>query len=458
MKTRKTLLASALIAAGTLALAAPPYLGRELERQFRSTVAQHGRGPLHWQLLHYERGLYASRARSRVELLSPEGEALGFELDHRILHGFGLAGFSYGRVTTTLRLDGEAGAALRTLFGDAEPLRLVNDFGLDGDIRGRIVSPPVEGTLPLQPRPLVLSWQGLEGRYRVTPDRNGEIELSAPGLVSRGASGSLTLNGLSLRGRAHKSRGSGLWMGDSSLRIGHAQVETPQPQFALEGIALTTEARETDGLVQTSLSYAARELQVGGDRIQDLRLKLTASNLDAAALKAYEVTMRQLARPPSAPAQAVAEALRAQLPALLARRPQLRIDEAQLDYQGSVLRLSGALRYVGINPHDAFSPLTDLAGEARLQLPRALLVTAMERRLQLQARGRRTATSDGFRALAEREADQFLARLNGSGVLLAMDDGSYTALLSLQSGTLSLNGRPLQGLPTVPQRPSLPGI
>lgn len=460
MNTRTTLLASALVAAGATALLAPPYLGAQLEQQFRASIAQHAQqGPAHWQLLRYERGLYTSHARSRIEFLSPEGETRAWELDHQILHGFGLAGVSYGTITTTLRLDGEAGAALHTLFGAAEPLTLVSRFGLDGAISGRIASPAAEGTLALRPRPVVLTWQGFEGHYRLSPDQHGTLELSAPGLIARFAEGSLTLSGMNLSAHLQKSASSGLWLGNSGLRISLARFDTPSPGLALEGIAMATEAHEAEGLVRSSLSYGVEELHLGKERVRDLRLKLTASNLDAAALKAYELATRRVAGPPTAQRATVADAFRTQLPAFLARRPQLSIDEAQLSYQGEVLRLSGALRYVGINPHDAFSPLTDLAGEARLQLPRGLLVKALQRRLEQQAGRRALPPAAGFGALAEREVDQFITRLDGAGLLLATDDELYTAVLRLQNGSLSLNGQPLGGMPgTLPQRAPVPDI
>lgn len=457
MHTRKTLLAWAVVALGITALLVPPLLGLRLEQELRAGIAANARqGPLHWQLLDYHRGLYSSRARSRIELLSPQGDPLALGLEHHIRHGIGVTGLHYGYVTTTLRLDGEAGAAVRTLFADAEPLTVLSRLELDGEIRGRVLSPPATGTLALQRHPLLLTWQGLEGEYRIRPDRSVHVDLVSPGLVSRGARSSLHLDGLRLSGQAQRSRVSGLWLGDSRLQLTRARLESRSPPVSFDELSLETGAHEADGLVQSSLRYHLRQLQIGSDRVNDLRFRLTASNLDAGALKAYELRLAQLARPPAGTGEVIAEALRSQLPALLARRPQLSLDEAQLGYEGSVMRLSGALRYVGINPHDAFSPLTDLAGEAQLQLPRALLVKVLQRRLEGRAR-RKAQPPAEIDAMAQREADAFLERLHSSGVLLAADPQTCTAVLRLQEGRLSLNGRPLGGLPGALPAPEPPG-
>lgn len=468
----KALLASGMVAAGAALVAAPWLLGQRIEREFRQGIETAGGAslgtPVRISLLSYERGFYSSTARTRVDILpepaAPNGEdgehgkpeePFRLELDHRIVHGLGTSGIHYARVITTLAPESLQGSALGRFFGDAQPLTITTTVGLTGATQGQLHSPAARNRLTADTGEGEIIWQGLQGSFLLPADgQSSEFSLDSAGLQAEGAMGSARLDGLAVRGRMYKGAESGLWLGDTSTEMARAELQMMGSGFAMDGLRILGEAREANGLVSSSVAWQSRRIGFGADEVSDLALRMTISNLDAAALKAYEDSMQQPltgASPEQIQQQMRAgqEMLARQMPRLLAKKPQLTIEQSGFKFNGAAVNLGGKLRYAG-NGKDPFSP-ADLAGEAHVVLPAPMLAGILRKRLETQAQAQALLSEDGSvdaSALAEEASRQMIDGLVQQGLLMAEADGRYRSDFKLEQGAFTINGLPFQGLPS----------
>ncbi|AXQ27679.1 DUF945 domain-containing protein [Solimonas sp. K1W22B-7] len=471
MNGRQTLLASGMVAAGAALVAAPWVLGQRIEKNFRAEMAQVGLAtagvPVRVVLISYERGFYSSTARTRLELIPGPGEEgkepgapLALDFNHRIEHGLGLAGLRYARVTSTLGPGPGPDSAVSRFFGGASPLTVTTRFGLDGSARGTLSSPAAQSTLANDEMPVEVAWSGLSGSFSYDPrGGNARFDLSAPEFRAGSDMGKATLRGLGVKAQMQKSADSGLWLGGGSMDLAHAEASMMGSGFQFEGFSLASDSSEAGGLVSSSVAWRSKRLSIGADVISDFALKLTVSRLDAAALRAYDEAMEQAkADTPEAQLQVVQQIMTTQLPALLAKKPQLSIDEGRFSYNGSALELSGKLAYVGSGT-GAFSPMTDLAGEATVVLPRSLMTGVMRRQVEKQAQLQALASGDesvDASAMAEEGSRILVDNLQQGGLLVAEADGRYRTGIKLQAGAVTVNGQPFESVAAAlagPQEP-----
>ena len=463
----KALLASGMIVAGAALVAAPWVLGQRIEADFREGMAAAGNAslgtPVRATLVSYERGFWNSTARSRFEIIPEPGEEDGdgkpkqplkLDLDHRIAHGLGPSGLHYARVVTTLSNEQLQGSALARFFDGAQPLTVTLTVGLDGEIRGGLHSPAKTNALPHDTGEGEIAWGGLQGRFRQAADgQAGELDVESPGLQARGAAGSASLGRLAANARMHRGSESGLWLGDTGMEIERAEVQMSGSGFVMEDFKVLSDAREANGLVSSSVAWQTRRIGFGADTISDLALRLTISNLDAAVLKSFEDSMeRPLEGSPEQVQQQIQagqDALMKQLPRLLAKKPQMKIEQSGFKFNGAALDLGGKLHYTG-DGKGPFSP-ADIAGEAFVVAPASILTGIMRKRLESQAQAQAMMSGDesvDASAVAEEGSRQMIDGLVQQGLLMAEADGRYRSEIKLAQGAVTINGLPFQGMPS----------
>lgn len=449
MSTRGTLLASGIVAAGAAVLLAPVGIGWQLERDFRRHLAEYP-PQLPLQLLEYDRGWYSSRARSRLQLSLADGESLPLLLDHRILHGPGSKGLHYAHIRTSVVPEGAAGTGLLQFFGGVAPLVISSDIGFLGGVSGELHSPAANSAAA---DPATLQWLGLSGRFRYSADDNARLTLQAPALAFAGAAGSAELRDIAVAAQLQRSAASGLWLGDSSFSIGLVEGRLGESSLVAHGMSFSGHSSEAAGLVTMTLGYGLQQLTIGATTIDDFHLRIALGNLDAGALKAYDDALRQAAVGGSrARPQAVLDRLRGQAPLLLARKPQLSIEEARMAYNSAPLSAQGRLRYVGDARLEDFSAMHDLAGELRLQLPRELLAASLRRQLEreMQLRAMQAGQPPDATALAAPAVDRLIEGMVARGLLVEAGKGVYGVNLKLDAGQVRVNGQALGGLSALP--------
>ena len=146
------------------------------------------------------------------------------------------------------------------------------------------------------------------------------------------------------------------------------------------------------------------------------------------------------------------EMLAQQMPRLLAKKPQLTIEQSGFKFNGAAVNLGGKLRYAG-NGKDPFSP-ADLDGEAQVVLPASMLAGILRKRMEAQAETQALSSGDesvDASALAEEASRQMLEGLVQQGLLVAEADGRYRSDFKLAQGAFTINGLPFQGLPSTGQ-------
>jgi len=451
MSNRGTLLASGIVVAGTAVLLAPIGLGWKLERDFRHHLAEY-RQQLPLELLEYRRGWYSSRARSRLQLSLANGDSLPLLLDHRILHGPGSEGLHYAHIRTSVVPEGAAGARLLQFFDGAAPLVISSDIGFLGGVSGELLSPAASSDAS---DPATLQWLGLRGHFRYSADDSGRLTLQAPALAFTGTTGNAELRDIALAAQLQRSAASGLWLGESSFNIGLVEARFGESSLVAHGLSYSGASSEAAGLVTMKLSYGLQQLAVGASTIDDFHLRIALANLDARALKAYDDALRQAAiGGTQARPQTVLDSLRSQAPLLLARKPQLSVEEARMAYNGAPLSAQGRVRYVGDTQLDDFSAMSDLAGELRLELPRELLAASLRRQLEreMQLRAMQAGQPPDATALAAPAVDRLIEGLVARGLLVELAKGVYRVNLKLDAGQVLVNGQPLGGLSALPER------
>lgn len=421
---KRILLILALLVPALL-LALPWYVGGRTEMRYRELVASDGAGAL--SLKEYRRGWFDSTARlyARIDLgaLSRRFPALPASLslavtDH-IAHGpLPLAAmqgdFGPALVRAHLRAEKVGSDPGNVLFtGDY-------DLGLDGSFSAELRAPALEA-----------------GGWRFG---GGKIELAAAGDMSaiegHASFGALTRVGAALPmvgttdvvGSARRDE-DGLWLGQLGASLERAGTAGGEP--AVAGLRLGASA-ERDGDVAALAGTASVErLRLGGKEYGPGVARIMVSGLHAAALADLEQSAGRLAAGGVAPRDllpALAGAVLAELPTVLARDPEARLADARLETpDGPVtaaarIYLSGANETVRNNPF-----LLRRALRANLELSAPEETARRLAALYLQGSG-----ADPDRWLAKHVADGRL-RVEGR---------RYVLTLSYGNGTLAANGKP----------------
>lgn len=450
--------AAGLLLAGGGLLAAPAITGSQMEHRFREAAREHPRiGAAELYLISYERGYYRSEALTRLQIAGPDGAPLQVDVKHRIVHGLGLGGFNLGRITSTPEFQGDL-APLNQVFGSEPPLRVVTVATLGGAVEGQIYSPAYIGALGATAAPAQLRWDGISGQYHYE-ESAVRLSLKAPGLQIQPAAGGagLDLRDLGLDMDLLRSEQSGLWLGRSAFTLGTLTFALRDQLLRLGGASFDTEAREQTGAVQLTVAYGLKELNAASDfNLSDALLRLSVSNLDAAALKAYAEAAEAInaASEPERVRLAL-QSLQQLLPSLLSRPLRLAIEEGRFTYNGAPVSLTGSLQYVG-DIDNGFNPATDLEGEAVFEAPEDFFVGTLGRR---SAEDETVAALDVLETGAAPDADTqaqrarqrgrlALQRLVDRGLLMpAAGPGRYLVRLRLNQSGATINGAPLSGLP-----------
>jgi len=463
--------AAGMAAVAALGIGIPYVIGVRTEAGFRDSIAQLERqSPYPIQVAVYRRGLLSAEAETTVTIpLPPDAhdhddappaalpKTLQLRLHHAISHGPRHDGLlRSARLVTTPMLDAEQAAALQPLFGSEPLFTLVTDIGLGGAVHGSLHSPPVDtatSASAAEPAPLQLQWSGIESRYSLA---GGHLllQLDAPGLKLSGAAGIQgSLGPIQLSADMNRIDDSPLWTGSSRLSLASAAFSAGDaPGFVLEALAIDSDTRTVDQLMNSGARFAVATLELAGNRYRQVQLNLALDHLDAAAASELSLALNRYQQKNGVdaakadPAAMMAE-LKPVLGRLVASQPEFRVDELSFTGPEGALKLTGRLRYVGDANLDDFAPTRDLEGEARFEAPLATFNSLMATKLRSDL-----AASAGV-APSEVPPEVLASALQGNresllqqGVLL-VDGDRVSSALSFRAGALSINGRTLGGSP-----------
>lgn len=230
------------------------------------------------------------------------------------------------------------------------------------------------------------------------------------------------------------------------------ELDATAPLFDAEDVAFKSDVDiDASGeLLDGSLEYNVGSARTSSDMsIEDGRLRLNMSNLDAAAIQDYvDVTNRYAAAPPADPEAMLTEMLPI-LERMLAAEPRLSIDPlgfvldgepfvatVHVDSNAAALPQSGG---VDLQDPSLWLDLLGVDAEAAVSKPLAETLAVRFVSMQLGGQGMPPAQAE---QMARAQAGFMLVTLVGQGMLV--DDGNnYTAALRFANGALTLNGNPL---------------
>lgn len=430
------------------ALALPWWIGRDAESRYRALVAATSEGPAPFQLRleQFERGWFTSEARVAVRAATPGAgallDALGpgtgeLVLTDRIAHGpLPLRGSKNGlawrpalaAVDGQLRQPGAAGQATLGRFSYR--------IGLDGGATLTFAAPG-GGTADASPG-RVLDWRDLAFEASVPP-RSGPVTLrmKAAGLAVAQPHGRLVLEDMA-------------WKLDAILPdvgLPEATTELSVRRAVLESASGERQLGSASGLMLRG-SFNARGAQARGHlegRLERMgspresygpgRFRLAMSDLDSKSLgRLFQSLSRIQSRGLDARAgvMALAGALLAETPSLLAAGPVLELENLELETPGGPLTARGRLDLASTEPVVLRNPYLlqrAVRGEFDLDVPAAAARHAAL--IHLRRNG----------MLDEHTPESWLADQVARG-RLTRRDGHHHASVRLDEGRIFVNGHP----------------
>ena len=458
-----------LVAVGALGIGLPWLIGQKIETDFRAAIAA---APDHYPypltLVRYERGLFSSVAETRHALdLGPDTDDIRIDDDgkpvlppnrivaltllHRISHGPRLDGLRLARVVNTVALDGEWREAARTVFGDAEPVTLTVDIGLAGGLSGELLSPAIDTRLPGDGDAggRHLQWSGISGRFSSAGDHLVGA-LDAPGLkIDDGAfaMGPVAVN-TDLTAIA-----DGIWTGSFGSSVASFSVKGPAGAATMTGIRLDSDTADKAGKLQSAATLSIGELQFNDTRVQDARLRMVLDQFRTRSLSDLSRALNRYNTEHSGKPvdhdemQRMLAALKPSLAAVAADQPVFAIEDLSFSAPQGKVAFSGKLQYVGDANLDDFAAGADVAADASLAAPLALI----DLLLQLQAANTVIPGPDGeaieltpeqLAAAAQASRDAAIAQ-----GLLRVDGDRASTVVEFKAGALTVNGKPLGAPP-----------
>jgi len=422
-RSMKRIIIALALLVPALALALPWYVGKRTETRYRELVAGSGAS---LSLEDYRRGWFQStaRLRARVELapLSRRFPALPASLpltiaDH-IAHGpLPLAAERFKPALVRGRLR----AATPDRDGDTALFTADYALGLDGAVRAALRVPPMETS----------GWHfgGLDADFEGSGDTS-RVDAHASFRGLRRADGSAPLLGpMELVGAARRNS-DGLWLGTLGASLDRAGNGDA---FSLTELRVGAGADRDGDLAALAATASVKRLRLNGVDYGPGRAQLAVSGLHAEALARLEGSTARLAGAGISPRNllaALAGTVLADLPELLARNPEIRLQEARLETPEGAVVAAGRVYLADTNETVLNNPfLLRRALRARLELSapegaaRRLAAAWLDR-----SGANHVAPGDW---LADRVAD---GRLN-------LEQNHYVLELHYENGTLTANGR-----------------
>lgn len=439
------------VSVGVLALAlvgGSHVVGGRIESGFRDAVATMNGPGLQVRIDDYRRGVFGAEAHT-VWTLDDGDAPLEFGVRHRIDHGPLPAGAA-AQIESRLVLPQDLAPRLDAALQGRAPLEVHTRVGWSGAMLNRITAPAWKGRIDDE---VEIDWAGIQGEIALGGDgRQARGRVEMPLLALHDADGStMTIGQVVLDVDSTRPPPYRFWTGSSSLALGRLALEAGgQTAFALDGLKIGAVTTLAGDLVNMNVDVGVDRVVGGGETVDALRLALVLERLDAQVLDAVADLSAAAGNEPGgieAQQAHLMNGLLAQLPRLLPRAPALELKQLSLRMAEGTADFGARVAYTGKGDAASFDPATDLTGNLRLSLPRALLVRMVEIRErqtildyveEMEIDADAQDIEDAVRAaVAERLADV------AEGGMLQDKDGLLSTTIDYRDGMFELNGRAL---------------
>lgn len=230
------------------------------------------------------------------------------------------------------------------------------------------------------------------------------------------------------------------------------ELDATTPLFEAQDVTFKSDVDvDANGeLLDGSLEYTVASARTSNDMsVADGRLRLSLSNLDAAAIQDYVDVTNRYAAMPSADPEAMLDEMLPILQRMLAAGPSLSIDPISFVLDGepfvTTVRVdsdAAALPQAGsfdLEDPSLWLDVLTLDAQAAVSKPLAETLAVRFVSMQLGGQGMPPAQAE---QMARAQAGFMIVTLVSQGMLV--DDGdNYTAALRFTNGALTLNGNPL---------------
>ena len=420
------------------------YVGGRIQRRYAAVFAENAtwaqRMHLKSKQIVYDRGVFTSRARTRISLQGRDAPAV--LLRHKIKHGPFISADRYmglGRVKTTAEYVSDNHTELQNAFEDGIPLRARTHIALDGSLLSRITSTSASW----EKKKMQMVWGGMNASiaWQKKEQKKLEVEFHLPRIEfsSPEEAEKMLLSDMRWQQSVNWNQRDWIEQGEVSFTCSRIKASSGEGRVSLEDISLESRTRLQKKLLRSNSVYRFRKGRFGDFRVPSGNLTIHMKNIDPAVqAQMGSVFYRQ------SPDHITREEIKELARGFLSRSPELE----------SAVRLKTDEGRVGMDISSEF----DGSGKLNLQAPG--LVTRLRFSVQgsvpqrigvelaaLPARfigkdqsfEEENALSRSERV--ERQAQSWLTRLREKGYI-TRDSGSYTSSLQLKQGMLTVNDKP----------------
>ncbi|MBD3619161.1 MAG: DUF945 family protein [Chromatiales bacterium] len=449
-------------------LALPFWFGMQAQARFEATVAELNRQSapmMRVETSRYDRGWLTSRAETLVQHAQlPVRLRITHELRHGPVHLPGLLNddpaLLLAMIDSRLGMGEAAGGQSMTLASGRTRVALNGDaasqWGLEEMLTAMLGSN----------RPV---W--LRADYRAA-DRQVTVQAQLPEASMQDPQGNgLRLDDLRLRLDAEPARNGDFMVGSYGISLKYLRAGGMADMTVVEDLRLRARAGERGDRLDTEMAVSFEKAESVAGTAGPGRLILQLNNLHAPSVAALAKAQEDLLSDldPLADPQAQAALLMGPmmeiLPAMLSQA-ELRIPTLYLATADGAMKGKARVGLPVIDPEYAAVPmalLAELELEADLAIDEPMMRKALEGALRTRLAGARQGELAEGGSLLREEIDEDAAMQTEAqlGVLasqgyLSLADGVYRTRLTLEQGSLLMNGRPLNPMALM-QGGAMPG-
>ncbi len=355
-----------IVAVAAAVPAASYFIGTTVEKgiriEHREAAAEAALSGVDIQLVDYDRHLFNATATTRITIAPSGGEKLSLDMIHQIDHTPHIASRVIATVDTELVLIEEVREGLEPLFKGEAPLSINTRIFLDGHQEASINSPAASGQLDGR-ETVAVEWMGMQGSARQAAGRDElSFDFTMPGLVIKPTGGArqspngsgetditaladtlgtpepllhlMSLGPVQYDAELYKGK-SGMWHGKAEGSIGPIDINATRfsgdaVAVHIDRVSVSGEQHESDGLIHASGAIKTDLIRVNGFEITNATYDAEVENLDAEALRAWQLIASNMVKSDSTSADPFAP-MSAHLPALVNAQPVIKINDVSVD-------------------------------------------------------------------------------------------------------------------------------
>ncbi len=444
---------------------APYYIGTTVEQAFhiehQEMAAEAALSGFDVELVDYQRRLFNATATTRISVVVPDNqETVSIEIRHYIDHTPEIASQRIATVDSILVLSDEIKAALSPLFKGEPPLSINTRIFLDGHQEASLHSPRVSGEIT-DHETVAIEWQGLQGTVWQSAARDRiTFNMEAPGISASTvhANSSTTANQDSisttkLHYEAELYKGaSGMWHGKAAANIAAIDVNVTGPTgmpfvMNIDTIDMHGAQNESNGLVHASGVMTSKNISVNGFELTSATYDAAVENLDARALRAWQLAVSKMMKNDTTSADPFAPLLE-QLPALVNAKPVIKINDLSVDSPMGrfAIKLVASINgeWNDMLLQDPAILATMLKADLDASVPRSVVVSALQdnfrQAITAQARANEIEMSEAdLEKAITQSVSQQLEGLIAQGYIKT-NNAQLESQLQYNAGQLTVNG------------------